>query len=112
MAELIGDDWRLPGRDEWESMPEQSQKDQPSGDRWGLTPRLSYEDRIRTVLFEAGTRRMDARMAGQRAMAEIAEALCRRGDGILPIREMSRLSRVTRSEIYKILKRGADEPEP
>jgi len=31
-----------------------------------------------TVLFEAGTRRMDARMAGQRAMAEIAEALRRR----------------------------------
>jgi hypothetical protein len=30
----------------------------------------------------------------------------------LPSAEMSRLSGVTRSEIYKILQRGAEEPEP
>jgi hypothetical protein len=88
MAERIGDGWGLPGR-----------------------RHLSYEDRIRTVQFEAGTRRMEARKAGQQAMAEIAEAL-RRGEGILPITELSRLSGVTRSEIYKILQREVEERDP
>ncbi len=42
---------------------------------------------------EAGTRRREACKAGQQAMAEIVEAL-HRGEGILPIAEMSRLSGV------------------
>jgi hypothetical protein len=45
-------------------------------------------------------------------MADIAEAL-RRGNGVLSIAEMSRLSGVNRTEIYKILRRcegKADAP--
>jgi len=42
VTELIGDGWAWPGRSH-----------------------LSYNDRIRTVLFEAGTRRMEARKAGE-----------------------------------------------
>ena len=60
MAELIGDDWGSSDRNDWESMPARNDQDQPSGDAWGFTPGLSYEDRIRTVLFEAGSRRMEA----------------------------------------------------
>ena len=51
---------------------------------------LSTEDPLRTVLFEAGGRRAEAREAAQQAKADIIEAL-RRGDGILPIMEMARL---------------------
>jgi hypothetical protein len=82
---------------------------EPIGGGWALPGRshLSYEDRIRTVLFEAGTRRMGARKAGQQAMAEIVEALPG-GEGILPIAEMSQLSGVPRSELYKILQGGAE----
>jgi hypothetical protein len=59
---------------------------------------LSYADRIRTVLFEAGTRPMEARKASEQAMSDIMEALhC--GDGILSVVEMSRLSGVAKSEI-------------
>jgi hypothetical protein len=58
-VELIGDDWGPPDRNDWESMPRRNDQDQPSGDTWGFTPGLSYEDRIRTALFEAGTRRME-----------------------------------------------------
>jgi hypothetical protein len=87
-AELIGDDWGYPDRQDWESMPARSDQDQPSGDPWGFTPGLSYEDRIRTVLFDAGTRRLEAPKAAQLAMAEILEAL-QRGHGILSISEMS-----------------------
>jgi len=66
---------------------------------------LSPEDRVRTVLFEAGGRRAEARQAAQQATADIIEAL-RRGDGILPIMEMARLSGLPRSEIYQILRSG------
>ena len=89
-------------------MPARSDQDQPSGDPWGFTPGLSYEDRIRTVLFEAGTRRMEALKAAQLAMAEIVEAL-QRGRGILSISEMSRLSGVSRQDIYRILQRAGKE---
>ena len=54
-SELIGDDWGPPDRKDWESMHTRNDQDQPSGDTWGFTPALSYEDRIGTVLFEAGT---------------------------------------------------------
>jgi hypothetical protein len=85
VTEQIGDGWALPGRSH-----------------------LSYANRIRSVLFDAGTRRMEARKAGQQAMEEIVEAL-RRGEGVVPIVEMSRLSDVSRHEIYKIIQRGGME---
>ena len=110
-AELIGDDWGYPDRKDWESMPAQNDQDQSSSDTWGFTPALSYEDRIRTVLFEAGTRRMEALKAAQLAMTEIVEAL-HRGHGIVSISEMSRLSAVSRQDIYRSLQRRAAEPEP
>jgi hypothetical protein len=34
-------------------------EDQPDGGTWAFTPGLSYEDRIRTVLFEAGSHDID-----------------------------------------------------
>jgi hypothetical protein len=84
VGELIGDDWASPDRNDWESMPARNHQDQPSGDTWGFTPALSYEDRNRTVLFEAGMRRVEAHKAAQLAMAEIVEAL-HRGHRILSI---------------------------
>jgi len=83
VTELRGDDWGSPVDDEWHSMAA-GPGDQSNAETWGYTPALSYEDRIRTVLFEAGTRRMEAQKAAQLATAEIAEAL-HRGHGILSI---------------------------
>src|SRR5215207_410013 len=88
MAGVIGDDWRLPGRDEWESMPEPSQKDPRSGDRLGFTPRLSYEDRIRTVLsrrahavWKRGWPASALWRRSRKRCAAGAMAFCRLGNG-------------------------------
>lgn len=102
MTELRGDDWGFrPHDDDWHSMPTQGDDDQSNKGNWGLTPGLS-EDRIRTVLFEAGARRLEAKKAGEQAMADIREAL-HRGNGVLSVSEMSRLSGLSRPEIYRML---------
>ena len=61
MTELIGDGWALPARSH-----------------------LGYNDRIRTVLFEAGTRRREAGKAAE-AMAEIPSLRCGRSAQLLEI---------------------------
>jgi hypothetical protein len=92
-------------------MPTQRHGDQSSEETWGFTPGVSYEDRIRTILFEAGTRRLEAIKDQEAAMAAIEEAL-RRGEDILSISEMSRLSGVRRQQIYRILGGGEAEGDP
>ena len=52
---------------------------------------------------------MEALKAAQLAMAEIVEAL-HRGRGVVSISEMSRLSGVTRQDIYRTLERSRREP--
>ena len=86
MTELRGDDWGSPVDDHRHSMAA-GPGDQSNAETWAFTPSLSYEDRIRTVLFEAGTRRMEAHKASQL------------------------LAGLSRQEIYRIYRRGAGEPE-
>jgi hypothetical protein len=88
--------------DDWPCIPGHGDENQSSKETWGFAPGLSYEDRIRTVLFEAGARRLEAKKAGEQAMADIREAL-HRGNGVLSVSEMSRLSGLSRPEIYRML---------
>jgi hypothetical protein len=60
-------------------------------------------DDIRAGLTNAGARRADARVTEQDAMTEITYWL-RRGQGVLSVTEMSRLSGVTRETIYQLLR--------
>jgi hypothetical protein len=67
-------------------------------------------DQIRAALAEAGARRRRAIRAELEARAEIMDLL-RRGDGVVPVTEMHRLSGIPRSVIYEFLGGGRSKRE-
>jgi len=73
VVELIGDDWVSPDRNDWELCPPRM-INQPSGDTCKFTPGMSFDDRIGTVLFDAGTRRMEAHEAPDTRVAILLRA--------------------------------------
>jgi hypothetical protein len=67
-------------------------------------------DEIRAALAEAGARRRRAIRTELEARAEIMNLLPR-GDGVVPITEMHRLSGIARSVIYEFLGGGRSKRE-
>ena len=67
-------------------------------------------DEIRAALAEAGARRKRAIKAELEARADILDLL-RRGEGVVPMVEMQRLSGMARSVIYRALDGGRSKRE-
>jgi hypothetical protein len=67
-------------------------------------------DEIRVALAEAGARRKRAMKAEIEARADILDLL-RRGEGVVPMVEMQRLSGMARSVIYRALDGGRTKRE-
>jgi hypothetical protein len=67
-------------------------------------------DDIKAALAEAGARRRRAIRAEIEARADILDLL-RRGEGLVPMVEMQRLSGVARSVIYRALDGGRSKRE-
>jgi hypothetical protein len=67
-------------------------------------------DEIRVALAEAGARRKRAIRAEIEARANILDLL-RRGEGVVPMVEMQRLSGMARSVIYRALDGGRSKRE-
>jgi hypothetical protein len=67
-------------------------------------------DEIRVALAEAGARRKRAIRAEIEARADILDLL-RRGEGLVPMVEMQRLSGMARSVIYRALDGGRSKRE-
>ena len=67
-------------------------------------------DEIRAALAEAGARRRRAIRAEIEARADISDRL-RRGEGVVPMVEMQRLSGMARSVIYRALDGGRTKRE-
>jgi hypothetical protein len=70
---------------------------------------VQQREGVATTTRTVWDRRMEAHKAAQLAMADIVEALHPR-HGILSISEMSRLSGVSRQDIYKTFNHGAKKP--